>query len=140
MVLSHLSTYSRAHILVADALRPEIMTSGELHDYIASYVNQVRQMPMPIQLERGVATIPLQGIDVPFHSSHLRTGVHSYRKFLQKHIHESNIEPEKLVGKFVPNVMAERFSLEKPYVQEAYRLTQSSVLKELLDEYFEGEN
>lgn len=138
MVLGHLATYSRANVLVAEALLPEVMTSGELHDYITSCVNQVRQLPKPIQLERGAATIPLQGIDVPFHSSHLRAGVHSYRKFLQKRIHENNIQPDKLVGKFVPNVMAERFSLEKQYVQEAYRLTQSSVLKDLLDEYFDG--
>lgn len=33
-------------------------------------------------LERGVATIPLPGVDVPFHSRFLLGGVPSFRKVL----------------------------------------------------------
>lgn len=134
MILDHLATSSGAYSMISEALRADSTLADELKMYVSTCLDQVRSLPKPLQLERGIATIPLKGIDVPFHSSHLRAGVHSYRKFLQKRIHASNIQPEKLVGKFVPNVMAERFSLDREYIQEAYRLTQSSVLRELLDE------
>lgn len=134
LVLNHLSRSPETGHLVAEAIRPADLLNSELRAYIAKCVHETKKLPKPIELERGTATIPLKGIDVPFHSSLLRTGVHSYRKFLQRRIVESNIRPEKLVGKWVPNVMAERFSLDQSYIEEAYRLTQSPELKEILEQ------
>lgn len=42
-------------------------------------------------LQRGVATIPLPGVDVPFHSQFLLGGVPSFRKVLQRSIHEDRM-------------------------------------------------
>ena len=88
---------------------------------------------MPIELERGVATIPLKGIDVPFHSSHLQNSVPAYRKFLQQQISEGNLQVDKVVGKYIPNLLAKPFSVEKDYLEEAYDLTKSEVLRELIE-------
>lgn len=99
-----------------------------IDDCIAASQNIKR----PIELSRGRAMIPLPGIDVPFHSSYLRPGVSSYRKFLQSRLHTSKALVGKLVDRFVPNVMAKPFSLEKGYIQEAFELTGSDVLEELL--------
>jgi fatty acid synthase subunit beta len=46
-----------------------------------------------------------------------------------------DLEPERLVGKFVPNIMARPFSLDRAYVEEAFRLTGSPVLKDILGSY-----
>lgn len=83
-------------------------------------------------LKRSLATIPLQGIDVPFHSAHLRPGVASYRNFLEERIPKTEVDPQKLVGKWIPNVMGTPFSLSREYVEGVYGLTQSPILKELL--------
>jgi len=81
-----------------------------------------------------VATVPLRGIDVPFHSSYLRAGVGPYRKFLLERIKEADIDPEKLVGRYIPNLTAKSFSLDKKYFEETQFLTGSPVLKELLEQ------
>ncbi len=134
VVLNHLAKSPEAGNLVAEAIRADDPLCSNLREYIVTCIGETQRLPQPIELERCTATIPLKGIDVPFHSSLLRTGVHSYRKFLERRIVESNIDPDKLVGKWVPNVMAERFSLEQSYIEEAYRLTRSPELKELLEQ------
>ncbi len=77
----------------------------------------------PLTLERGFATIPLKGIDVPFHSTFLRSGVKPFRSFLLKKINKTTIDPSKLVGKYIPNVTARPFELTKEYFEDVYRLT-----------------
>jgi fatty acid synthase subunit beta len=79
----------------------------------------------PLTLERGFATIPLKGIDVPFHSTFLRSGVKPFRSFLLKKINKTTIDPSKLIGKYIPNVTARPFELTKEYFEEVYRLTNS---------------
>ncbi|BCS01704.1 putative PKS/NRPS-like protein biosynthetic cluster [Aspergillus luchuensis] len=95
-------------------------------------IAEARQLPAPVTLKRSLATIPLQGIDVPFHSAHLRPGVASYRNFLEERIPKTEVDPQKLVGKWIPNVMGTPFSLSREYVEGVYGLTQSPILKELL--------
>ena len=74
------------------------------------------------QLEWGFATIPLPGIDVPFHSQCLWAGVcHSVHVCvmfaclmlrswisvdLSKKIHAAQLNPDMLVGKYIPNLVA----------------------------------
>ena len=96
----------------------------------ARAVTAAQTGPAPHDLARGVATIPLKGIDVPFHSSQLRGGVDSYRRFLQERVRPRDVQWEKLVGRFVPNVMAKPFSVERAYVEEAARVTGSEALRE----------
>lgn len=131
-ILNHLSTAPDRASLISEALASSSPEDTDLGDLIGTFVAQSIKMKRPVQLERGIATIPLKGIDVPFHSTHLRPGVVSYRKFLEQRITEDNIHPDRLEGRWVPNVMAKPFSLQDEYLKEAFRLTGSPVLKEML--------
>ena len=108
---------------------------NELQTIIDSLLTKAKALPRPIQLQRGKATVPLEGIDVPFHSSLLRNTVDRFRQcLLRPGFLVDNIDVEQLVGKYIPNVMARPFSLEREYIQEAYELTGSPILKKMLAE------
>lgn len=92
---------------------------------IKECASQTEAKPKPIELQRGFATIPLKGIDVPFHSTFLRSGVKPFRSFLLKKINKTTIDPSKLIGKYIPNVTAKPFEITKEYFEEVYRLTNS---------------
>ncbi|TFK78162.1 hypothetical protein K466DRAFT_607256, partial [Polyporus arcularius HHB13444] len=81
-----------------------------------------------ITLERGFATIPLPGIDVPFHSCYLWAGVMPFRAYLSKKINPAHLNPDTLVGKYVPNLVAKPFEVTKDYAQLIYDQTLSSRL------------
>ena len=98
---------------------------SRLVEIIQECAKQTTSKPTPLELQRGFATIPLKGIDVPFHSTFLRSGVKPFRSFLLKKINKTTIDPSKLVGKYIPNVTAKPFSLTKEYFEEVYRLTNS---------------
>ncbi|KAF9311477.1 3-oxoacyl-[acyl-carrier-protein] synthase [Podila horticola] len=85
-----------------------------------------------IKPERGVATIPLAGIDVPFHSSFLLSGVAPFRTYLAKKINPTNINVPLLTAKYIPNLTAKPFSIEKSYVEGVYSLTSSPRLAKVL--------
>ncbi|KAJ3096841.1 3-oxoacyl-[acyl-carrier-protein] synthase [Phlyctochytrium planicorne] len=82
--------------------------------------------------ERGIATIPLMGIDVPFHSSFLLNGVGPFREILRKKLQAKFLNVNLLVGKYIPNLTAKPFSLSKEYVEEVYNQTNSVMLEETL--------
>lgn len=109
------------------------LDSGEMLQLIRRYVSSSREFSKSISLERGAATIPLTGIDVPFHSTYLRNGIDAYRKFLEGKILEENIDPEKLIGKFIPNVTGKPFSVERSYVKEVAEITGSAKLRGMLE-------
>ena len=96
-----------------------------LNEIIKGCVQKTEAKPRPLELERGFATLPLRGIDVPFHSTFLRSGVKPFRSFLLKKINKTTIDPAKLIGKYIPNVTAKPFSLTKEYFEDVYRLTNS---------------
>jgi fatty acid synthase subunit beta len=85
-----------------------------------------------VVLSPGAATIPLNGIDVPFHSTFLRNGISPYRKFLESKLVEENINIDKLIGRFIPNLIGKPFSLEREYVEEVASITGSEYLLEML--------
>lgn len=91
---------------------------------------------MPIELKRGVATIPLSGIDVPFHSTHLRGGVDMFRSFLLENFTADTVQAGKLVGKYIPNLIAKPFEISREYVDECYKLTSSPRLSYILKEVY----
>ncbi|OJD32194.1 fatty acid synthase beta subunit dehydratase [Diplodia corticola] len=110
---------------------------GELRSGHASslrcLIKQYLAESPPSPLRRGKATIPLQGIDIPFHSSLLRTGVHPYRRFLHRTIGPvDDARLEKLRGRYIPNVTAKPFSLADEYIRDACDTTQSPVLGQVL--------
>nr|ODN98836.1 hypothetical protein L204_02800 [Cryptococcus depauperatus CBS 7855] len=83
-------------------------------------------------LDRGFATIPLPGIDVPFHSRYLWPGVLSFRNYLVKKIDPTQLNPDRLVGKYIPNLIAEPFEVSKAYVQKIFDQTASPRLETVL--------
>ncbi|KAJ3326414.1 3-oxoacyl-[acyl-carrier-protein] synthase [Blyttiomyces sp. JEL0837] len=85
--------------------------------------------------ERGIATIPLAGIDVPFHSSFLLNGVTPFREILRKKLQARFLNVSLLVGKYIPNLTAKPFSLSKEYMTEVYELTKSKWLEQVLEEW-----
>ena len=108
---------------------------AHLVEIIQECAKQTNSKPQPIELERGFAVIPLKGIDVPFHSTFLRSGVKPFRSFLLKKINKNSIDPSKLVGKYIPNVTAKPFELSKEYFQEVYKLTSSPRIAKILDDW-----
>ncbi|KOS21665.1 Fatty acid synthase subunit beta [Escovopsis weberi] len=109
-----------------EAMRSNIEQAKDLmRQVIEACREETLKKPVPIELERGFATIPLRGIDVPFHSTFLRTGVRPFRSFLLKKINKTTIDPAKLVGKYIPNVTAKPFALTKEYFEDVYKLTNS---------------
>src|SRR5271163_1308147 len=119
-----------------------LMQQMSLEDVKEHLVEIIRQCaakseakPQPIELERGFAVIPLKGIDVPFHSTFLRSGVKPFRSFLLKKINRTSIDPGKLVGKYIPNVTAKPFEITKEYFEEVYKLTNSPRIAKVLEDW-----
>ncbi|KAI0008515.1 beta subunit of fatty acid synthase [Xylariaceae sp. FL0662B] len=114
---------------------------AHLVDIIKGCAQQTLAKPQPLDLQRGFATIPLKGIDVPFHSTFLRSGVKPFRNILLKKINKTSIDPAKLVGKYIPNVTARPFELTKEYFQNVYDLTSSPKIAQILQNWdsYQGE-
>lgn len=108
---------------------------GHLVEIIKGVAQKTLTKPKPLELERGFATIPLKGIDVPFHSTFLRSGVKPFRNILLKKINKTSIDPAKLVGKYIPNVTARPFELTKEYFQNVYDLTGSPKIAQILQDW-----
>ncbi|KAF2965242.1 hypothetical protein GQX73_g8322 [Xylaria multiplex] len=107
----------------------------QLADIIKGSAQETLAKPRPLELQRGFATIPLKGIDVPFHSTFLRSGVKPFRNILLKKINKTSIDPSKLVGKYIPNVTARPFELTKEYFQDVYNLTSSPKIAQILQNW-----
>ncbi|KAF2474318.1 beta subunit of fatty acid synthase [Lindgomyces ingoldianus] len=90
-----------------------------------------------LSVERGKATIPLAGIDVPFHSSFLRPNLAAFREVLEQNIRKDWMDPEKLIGRYIPNVTARPFDISKEAFEYAYEVTGSERLKGVLDTWTE---
>ncbi|KAL1666812.1 acyl transferase domain-containing protein, partial [Schizophyllum commune] len=90
-----------------------------------------------IILERGFATIPLPGIDVPFHSRYLWAGVMPFRTYLSKKINPAHLNPDTLVGKYIPNLIAQPFDVSREYAQIIYDRTSSPRLDKVLKNWEE---
>ncbi|KAI5885432.1 uncharacterized protein SCHCODRAFT_01176814 [Schizophyllum commune H4-8] len=90
-----------------------------------------------IILERGFATIPLPGIDVPFHSRYLWAGVMPFRTYLSKKINPAHLNPDTLIGKYIPNLIAQPFDISREYAQIIYDRTSSPRLDKVLKNWEE---
>ncbi|GAB2669418.1 type I polyketide synthase [Gordonia jinhuaensis] len=80
------------------------------------------------------AFILVPGIDVPFHSSVLREGVPAFREHLRSLLPD-NIDPAVLVGRYIPNLVAKTFSLERDFVCEIGELVPSEPIEEVLADW-----
>lgn len=84
-----------------------------------------------VVLQRGLATIPLPGVDVPFHSRYLLSGVPRFREYLKLTVLEENVDMALLEGKYVPNLTAKPFEITREYVKEIHALSNSPILEQV---------
>jgi fatty acid synthase subunit alpha len=94
----------------------EVPTDSLLHELVATHLTAIRSLPGRTPLERGVATIPLAGLDVPFHSRFLLNGVGSFRSCLKLHLREE-VNFDLLLGRYVPNLVALPFELTTSFLE-----------------------
>ncbi|KAI9744714.1 MAG: hypothetical protein M1818_001639 [Claussenomyces sp. TS43310] len=116
---------------------PEALNTEELLRVIHKFKVTAENLPNPIELKRGLATVPLNGIDIPFHSTYLRGGINTYRSYLKSKILEDNVCPDQLIGKFIPNVTGKPFSIEKSYIEQVAAITSSTPLRHMLEKVSE---
>ncbi len=93
------------------------------------------KLPQQVQLKRGVATVPLVGVDVPFHSSLLRPRMNAFRRVLQESLNLDRVSPQRLVGKYIPNITGSPFAISREYFESVYQITKSETLKTVLDNW-----
>ncbi|KAJ2125831.1 fatty acid synthase alpha subunit Lsd1 [Coemansia sp. RSA 720] len=82
---------------------------------------------------RGIATIPLTGINVPFHSRLLLEGVALFRDVLQAKI--GLVEPDALEQRYIPNLTGMPFEVSQEYFNLVYDATKSSAIKDALNNW-----
>ncbi|KAK5661256.1 hypothetical protein OQA88_11150 [Cercophora sp. LCS_1] len=133
--LTGVTNYLKAMKIDIEQMRSEYSAETvkeKLVEIIKGCAADTEAKPTPLELQRGFATIPLRGIDVPFHSTFLRSGVKPFRSFLLKKINKTTIDPAKLIGKYIPNVTARPFALTKEYFEDVYKLTNSPKIGHVL--------
>ncbi|RSZ63205.1 DUF1729 domain-containing protein [Corynebacterium hylobatis] len=80
------------------------------------------------------AFIMIPGIDVPFHSSHLRDGVGDFREHLSSLIPEA-INLDILVDRYIPNLVARPFELSREFVESITEVVSSPYIDEILADF-----
>jgi fatty acid synthase subunit alpha, fungi type len=107
-----------------------------------------------ISLERGFAMIPLPCIDVPFHSRYLWAGIMPFHvcgliplpalslKLIlildhSKKIKATHLNPDMLIGRYIPNLIAWPFEVSRAYAQQIYDQTSSARLDKVLKRWDE---
>ncbi|MBW3070244.1 DUF1729 domain-containing protein [Actinomyces sp. 594] len=74
------------------------------------------------------------GIDVPFHSEVLRPGVPEFRERLLALI-PADLDVERLVGRYVPNLVARPFALTRDFARAILDVVPSEPVREILDDW-----
>lgn len=113
-------------------------SSEEIEEQLTNLVSEcieITKKSSNLAPERGVASIPLSGIDVPFHSSFLLNGVVPFREILKKKFEARLINVELLCDKYIPNLIAEPFSLSMAFVKKIHTQTGSTAIKDVLDNW-----
>ncbi|KAF7311388.1 Fatty acid synthase [Mycena kentingensis (nom. inval.)] len=72
---------------------------------------------------------------VPFHSRYLWAGVMPFRAYLSKKINVTHLNPDMLIGKYIPNLIAIPFAVTKEYAQITYDQTSSPRLDKVLKKW-----
>ena len=111
---------------------PQLLDRVELNAIIATHTRRVGCTDQIVLDKPGLATIPLRGIDIPFHSRLLRSHIDDYRRYLERKIRVEDVIPKQLVGRWLPNVMGKPFSIDRAYIEEAHKIMGSAQLAELL--------
>ncbi|KAJ1998438.1 fatty acid synthase alpha subunit Lsd1, partial [Coemansia thaxteri] len=122
--------------LVLDSIAKQgAPAEDELPEHIANVVSSVFAQPIHSKPVRGRATIPLSGIDVPFHSSQLLPGVDEFRALLQAKILPERVNYSALRDRYIPNLTAAPFEVSKQYFELVHGMTGSPVAASVLDSW-----
>ncbi|KAJ2805521.1 fatty acid synthase alpha subunit Lsd1 [Coemansia helicoidea] len=120
--------------LVLDALAASgIPASDDTKAHVAGVVGKVLAEPVGTEAVRGKATIPLQGIDVPFHSQLLVDGVSAFRAALHAKLTTDTVSPANLHKRYIPNLTAVPFEVTRKYFELVLARTGSPVARAALD-------
>ena len=100
---------------------------------VTGYITALEHLEKHLRiLARGHKTfVRLKGIDVPFHSSLLRSGVTDFRQVLESHLPQ-NIDWSEIDGLYIPNLLPRPFGVQNDYLRQVQQLTGSPVLKKIL--------
>ncbi|MCZ4560876.1 DUF1729 domain-containing protein [Rhodococcus sp. IEGM 1401] len=82
--------------------------------------------------ERAFVQIP--GIDIPFHSSVLRSGVSTFRRILAKLV-PREIDPSLLLGRYIPNLVARPMELDRYFLESIAQTVPSESAAEMLENF-----
>ncbi|KAJ2244396.1 fatty acid synthase alpha subunit Lsd1, partial [Coemansia sp. RSA 455] len=119
--------------LVLDGIsRQSAPNDGDWQAHISLIVSDVLATTVDSQPVRGRATVPLPGIDVPFHSSQLLPGVNEFRAVLQEKIRSENIDYSALHLRYIPNLTAVPFEVSREYFSLVHSTTGSPVAASVL--------
>ena len=102
-----------------------------MHECLAKAAERKEANGGRAQIERGVATVPLPGIDVPFHSSLLLPGVAPFRECLMDKLSAQTLNVHRLIGRYIPNLTATPFSLSQSYFQAVQERTNSPKIRQV---------
>ena len=80
------------------------------------------------------AFVSIPGVDVPFHSSRLVAGVDDFRAHLDELIPQE-IDLSVLVGRYVPNLVARPFSLDRSFVKAIAEVVDSPRIAGILADF-----
>ncbi|KWU43709.1 hypothetical protein RHOSPDRAFT_19103 [Rhodotorula sp. JG-1b] len=122
----------------------ETMSIEQVKEHLCEIVDECVQKARDLQgktgfitLERGFATIPLPGIDVPFHSRYLWAGVMPFRTYLSKKVNPAHFNADLLVGRYIPNLTAVPYEVNKEYAERIHTQTSSPRLNKILSSWDE---
>ncbi|KAJ2681903.1 fatty acid synthase alpha subunit Lsd1, partial [Coemansia spiralis] len=125
--------------LVLDAISKQgAPTHGNWDSHISLIVGNILASPVDSKPVRGRVTIPLPGIDVPFHSRQLLSGVDEFRTLLQGKIRPEIMDYSALHLHYVPNLTALPFEVSREYFGLVHSITKSPVAASILDSWTDG--
>ncbi|KAJ2831723.1 fatty acid synthase alpha subunit Lsd1, partial [Coemansia furcata] len=122
-------------LVLDDIARLDVPTDGDWQAHISLIVDNVLASPVDSQPVRGRATIPLPGIDVPFHSSQLLPGIDEFRAVLQEMVQPEDIDYSTLRLRYIPNLTAVPFEVSREYFSLVHSITESPVAARVLDSW-----
>ncbi|KAJ2795881.1 fatty acid synthase alpha subunit Lsd1, partial [Coemansia furcata] len=125
-------------LILDDIARQDTPTDDDWQTHISLIVNDVLASPVDSQPVRGRATIPLSGIDVPFHSSQLFPGIDEFRSLLQEKFRPEDIDYSVLHHRYIPNFTAVPFEVSREYFNLVHSITESPVAASVLDAWSES--
>ncbi len=104
-----------------------------LLDLVRKHVDFIPTAAKPIQLRKSAGTLPLAGIDAPFHSSLLQSHKNMMRMALTEAIRPDDLDLENIAGKWIPNIMGMPFAITEEFLRGVFAVTKAESLKALAD-------